>query len=494
MIASRFLAARLPPAIEAKLEILLEKVHYPLAIRSSSMLEDSQMIPFAGLYRTYMIPNNHPDIAIRFRQLTDAIKLVYASIFYQSPREYVKNAELRIEDEKMAVLIQQVIGEPHGDICYPVISGVGQSYNFYPISHMETEQGIVSLALGLGKTIVDGGNVFRFSPAYPEMNPPFSSPGQFMKESQNRFFALNLGNSTMRLNRSELCSYELFDLERAEADGVLDFVASTYSVQDQAIRDSMTETGPRILTFAPILKFHTFPLAELLRDFFQIGYRTFGAHVEIEFAVNLYREKEKKPEFYFLQIRPMVAGKENIELEIEENADIKSIFCQSRLAMGNGLYRGIRDLVYVSPERFDVSETKIIAREIGQLNRTFVEENRPYILVGFGRFGTSDPWLGIPLEWYEMSRARIVIESNREKFHVDPSQGSHFFHNMIALKMGYFHIEKQQDDEFVDWDWLAKQEPRQQTKHVRHVRFEKPFMIQINSRTSRGIIFKPDQA
>ena len=491
-IAARFVSSGLPPAIEEKLMTLLEKVHYPLAVRSSSMLEDSQMIPFAGLYRTYMIPNNHPDIAIRFRQLTDAIKLVYASIFYQSPREYIKNAELRIEDEKMAVLIQQVAGEPHDDIFYPVISGVAQSYNFYPISYMETDQGVVSLALGLGKTIVDGGNVYRFSPVYPEMTPPFSSPDQFLRESQNRFFALNLGNSAMKLDRNELCGYEQFDLERAEADGSLDFIASTYSAQDQSIKDTMTETGPRIVTFAPVLKFHTFPLAELLRDFFQIGYRTFGAHVEIEFAVNLYREKGKKPEFYFLQIRPMVAGRENVDLEIEENHHIEDVFCQSRLAMGNGIYSGIRDLVYVAPDRFDMSKTRDIAREIGILNRTFVEENRPYILIGFGRFGTADPWLGIPLEWYEMSRARLVIESNLDNLRIDPSQGSHFFHNMIALKMGYFHINRRQDGEFVDWDWLKKQKPRNQTEHVRHVRFERPFIARINGRTSRGIILKPD--
>lgn len=484
--ANRFLNARLPAPIEENLRVLLDKTHYPLAIRSSSILEDSQMLPFAGLYRTYMIPNNHPALEVRFKQLSDAIKLVYASVFYQAPREYVKNADLRIEDEKMAIVIQQVVGEAHHDIYYPVISGVAQSYNFYPISHMEPDHGIASLALGLGKTVVDGGKVYRFSPAFPQMNPPFSSPEEFLRDSQNQFYALNLKDKAVNITQDDLCSYKRFDLSRAEQDGTLFFVGSTYSPQDMAIKDTISIAGPRVVTFAHILKYHTFPLADILMKLLNLGKQAFGTHVEIEFAVNMFKGK-RKPQFYFLQIRPMVVGKENIEVEIPDIPP-RATLCLTEHAMGNGIFSDIADLVYVDPKRFDPSRNRQIALEIAHIDSLLARENRKYILIGFGRFGTSDPWLGIPLEWHQMSHARVVVESNLEKFHVEPSQGSHFFHNLISLKMGFFHIRKQGEKEFIRWDFLTNQPILNKTDHVYHVRFERPLVIKIDGRTARGLI------
>lgn len=481
---------------------MIDKINYPLAVRSSSILEDSQMLPFAGLYSTYILPNNHPEPEIRFQQLLDAIRLVYASVFYQSPKQYVKNTDLRIEEEKMAVLIQQLIGESHGDIFYPAISGVAQSYNFYPISYMKPEQGIVSLALGFGKTIVEGEQVYRFSPAYPKMNPPFSSPGEFLKESQAKFYALNLNDSLIHLTADDSCTYETFDLGRAEQDGTLTSVASTYSYDDDLIRDTMCLQGPRVVTFAPILKYELFPLAKLINDFFTLGRQAFSTHVEIEFAINLPKDNTKAIEFYFLQIRPMVVGRELSEVKIDAHTK-NEILCKSRFTMGNGIFTDIYDFIYIDPDRFALNQTEKIAREIGDLNRQLRQESRKCIILGFGRFGTSDPWLGIPLEWSEMSQAKVVIEANSEKLRVDPSLGSHFFHNLISLKMGYFHISRPESSgkadgtgftdeaEFIDWEWLRGIPAFRRTESVKHLRFDKPLVVKIDGRNGNGVILKP---
>jgi len=489
-IAKRFLSAKLPTRIINDLRTLLEKVKYPVAVRSSSLLEDSQSLPFAGLYSTYMLPNNHSHLKVRLRQLCGAVKLVFSSVFFKSPKEYVKNTNFRIEEEKMAVIIQQVVGQISNNRIYPVVSGVAQSYNFYPISHMEPEDGVVELALGLGATIADGGRTFRFSPKYPEMNPPYSSAGEFVQKSQNSFYALDLSHKALKVCRDEKFSLLQLPLTEAEADGTLFFVASTYSGEDNAIRDTISFKGPRVLTFANILKYNVFPLAEILAEILRIGRESFGSHVEVEFAVNLFNDKTKKPEFYLLQIRPMVTGRESVEIAMECIKTEETVV-MSKHSMGNGLFTDMCDLVYVDPDTFDRSKTRQIAHEVETFNKHFNDENKNYILIGFGRWGTTDPWLGIPVEWHQISRARMIIESNIKDFSVEPSLGSHFFHNLTSLGLGYFHIAKTTDKEFILWDWFKSQKPFKKTKYVKHLRFSNPFEVKINARNSAGVILRP---
>jgi len=488
-IAEKFLGSSLPGDIMGKLQTLIRHVTYPLAVRSSSLLEDSQTLPFAGLYSTYMLPNNHPDMQTRLTQLANAVKLVYASVFYKSPKEYVRNANFRIEEEKMAVIIQEIVGQEHHGRLYPVISGVAQSYNFYPISHMEPGDGIVQLALGLGAAVVEGSQTYRFSPRYPQTPPPFSSAHEFLEKSQTYFYALDLSNPDLKISNDEKYSLLKLDLSVAEADGTLFFVGSTFCGEDNVIKDSLSIPGPRLVTFANVLKNNIFPLAGILKEILHVGRYSLGADVEIEFAVNLFKDKERKPEFYMLQIRPMVAGREDAEVAIK-TVDPARVICMSEHCLGNGVIKDIHDIVYVDPGLFNAAKTRLIAEEIGQINRLMREKNRDYILIGFGRWATSDPWLGIPVEWHQISKARVVIESNLDGFNIEPSLGSHFFHNMISLRMGYFHIQRSGKSEFIDWDWLQKQKISASTAHVRQVHLAKALEIRIDARYSRGIIVR----
>lgn len=489
-IDTRFLFSELPPKITAELNILIEKINYPLAVRSSSILEDSQMLPFAGIYSTFILPNNHKDPEIRLKQLLDAIKLVYASVFYQSPKRYVKNSELRIEEEKMAVLIQQLVGELHGDIFYPVISGVAQSYNFYPISYMKPEQGIGSLALGFGRAVVDGEQVYRFSPAYPKMNTNFASPGDFLRKSQNQFYVLNVSNQAIDISSDSGCTYGKYALERAEKDGTLSFVGSTYSKENDTISDTLSILGPRLVSFAPVLKYGLFPLAKIIKDLFMLGKNAFSSEIEIEFAVNIPVNREKEIEFYFLQVRPLVSGRELQEVKVNDYTNNETL-CKSRHTIGNGIFQGICDIIFIDPDLFDLRKTRKIAQEIGELNQLMLNEERNYMLFGFGRLGSSDPWLGIPLTWSQMSQAKVVIETDRDHLQVEPSLGSHFHHNLVSLRMGYFHIGKENESEFVDWAWLKKAPVLKQTEYVKLVRFEEPIKMIIDGHSCNGVILKP---
>ncbi len=491
LIASRFLQSDFPEEIIQDLEKVLERSHFPLAVRSSSILEDSQSLPFAGLYHTYMLPNNHPDQQVRLKQLMDAIRLVYASVFFQSPREYVKHTDYRIEEEKMAVIIEQLIGRPFGDIYYPVLSGVAQSFNFYPISSMEPEEGIVHLALGLGKIIVEGEQIYRFSPRYPRANPPYSSAYEIYRNSQNRFYALDLSRPDVQVKPNEDFSLRKLPISRAEKDGTLFFVGSTYSPENGTIKDTLNISGPRVITFANILKYRIFPLAEILTDLLEMGKKAFGTHVEIEFAANLYRERNRTPEFYLLQIRPLVTENEETVF-LEEDIPRERFLCKSEFAIGNGIYHDLYDLIYVDPDAFDIARSQQIARELEKLNETLRREHRHYILIGFGRWGTSDPWLGIPVEWHQVSQARVIIETTLGRFKVDPSHGSHFFHNLISLRLGYFFVKNQQKEEFIDWEWLKQQKPTQRTQFLRHVRFAQPLLVKVHGKSTRGVILKPE--
>ncbi len=490
LIARRFLQGEFPEEILTDLEKVLQRSHFPIAVRSSSILEDSQLLPFAGLYHTYMLPNNHPDKAVRLKQLLDAIRLVYASVFFQSPREYVKHTDYRIEEEKMAVIIEQLIGRDFGDIYYPILSGVAQSFNFYPISNMEPEEGIVHLALGLGKIIVEGEQIYRFSPRYPRMNPPYGSAFEIYQNSQTQFYALDLSHPNLQVQPNEDFSLRKLPISRAEKDGTLFFVGSTYSPEDGTIKDTLNIPGPRVITFANILKYEIFPLADILVDLLEMGKKAFGTHVEIEFAANLYREKNRQPEFYLLQIRPLVTENEETVF-LEEDVPEEHFLCRSNFAIGNGIYHELYDLVYVDPDTFDISKSQQIARELEKINEKLRREQRHYILLGFGRWGTSDPWLGIPVEWHQVSQAKVIIESTLQNFNVDPSHGSHFFHNLISLRLGYFFIKNHKKEEFIDWEWLKRQKPMEQTRYLKHVRFARPLLVKVHGKSSRGVILKP---
>ncbi|MBK5245989.1 MAG: phosphoenolpyruvate synthase [Peptostreptococcaceae bacterium] len=491
-IASKFMEAKLPPIILDNLNVLINEINYPIAVRSSSILEDSQVLPFAGIYKTYMLPNNNEDSEVRLKQLKDAVKLVYASVFFQSPKTYAQNADIRIEEGTMSVLIQELVGEKHGDLFYPAISGVAQTYNYYPYSYMEPEQGIVSLALGLGKAIVDGEKVFTFSPAYPKMNPPFASPAEFMENTQSSFFTLDLSGSSKQLTIDDECTYRRIGFERAEKDKTLQLVASTYSAADSLIIESFSAKGPKLVNFAGILKHNSFPFVDIINDLFEISKNAFGTDVEIELAVNIPVDGKSKPEFYFLQIRPMVVGRESNEVKIG-NYNSEDLICSSIKTMGNGSYKDIYDIIYIDPDNFDISKSNTIASEIGELNKFLKEEGRNCILMGFGRIGTSDSWLGIPLAWWQMSQAKIVVEADFGDPIVEPSLGSHFYHNLTSLKMGYFHIGgKKPEEEYINWSNLQSAQLVKETEYVKLVRYKNPLVIKIEGQSSKGVILTQD--
>ena len=477
----------LPSSIQENLRILTQFIKCPMAVRSSSILEDSRVLPFAGIYKTYVVPNSHEDPEIRRRQLADAVKLVYASVFYAAPVQYARNADIRIEEERMAVLIQELVGETYGDHYYPAISGVAQSYNFYPYEPMKPEEGTISLALGLGKSIVEGERVYRYSPAHPRMNPLVSSPSEYLQKSQNHFYAVNLRTSAdIQLCSDDNYSYERLPISQAEQENSLEYVASTYSREDDCIYDGVNRPGPKILTFAPILKYDRLPLTSIVKDFLQLGKMAFNANVEIEFAMNIPKDKTKPKEFYFLQIRPMVVGREALQVQID---DAESAWCFSRRTIGNGSFQDLRDIILVDPETFQLQDSESIAREIGELNNRLIRDGRRCILIGFGRIGTSDRWLGIPLNWAQMSQAQVVVEADRKDLRPEPSLGSHFFHNLTATNMGYFHVPYNNEAEGrLDWEWLLGQPTIERTKHVKLIRREKPFEVKVDGRNFTGII------
>ncbi|MHC1718669.1 MAG: DUF5752 family protein [Acidaminococcaceae bacterium] len=487
-IAKKFVESELPEEIKDNLRVLTLYIKCPLAVRSSSILEDSRILPFAGIYKTYVVPNSNDNNEVCFKQLSDAVKLVYASVFYEAPVRYAQNADIRIEEEKMAVLIQELVGEYYGEHFYPAISGVAQSYNFYPYYPMKPEDGTVSLALGFGKTIVEGERTFRFSPAYPKLNPLVSSPQEQMSKAQNLFYSVNLKKTAnLTLQADEGYVYEKMPVSQAYKDGALEYTGSTYSAENDCIYDNVNHTGLKVLTFASILKYGRLPLTQIIQELMLMGKKAFGSDVEIEFAVNIPKDKNKPAEFNFLQIRPIVIGREAHQVNLEETADT---WCFSQRTIGNGYYDDIKDIIYVDPEKFDIKDSMQIAREIGALNKMLAQEGRRCILIGFGRIGTADRWLGIPLTWEQMSQSSIIVEVERRELRPEPSLGSHFFHNLTATGMGYFHVPVAGEQGTMDWQWLVSQPVLEQTKYVKLIRREEPFKVKIDGRNFQGVIYK----
>jgi CheY-like chemotaxis protein len=491
-IERRFLAASLPLSLRHDLLAFLAEVRYPLAVRSSSLLEDSQYLPFTGVYETFMLANQQRGLDMRLESLLEAIKRVYASTFSQHAKAYVRATPYRLEEEKMAVILQQVVGTVHGQRFYPDFSGVVRSRNFYPVPPMRFADGIAAVALGLGRAVVNGGKCLAFCPRYPRNLVQFSSVEDILANSQSEFWALELDHTARPGNDPVADLREVrFGLDAAQLDGTLHLLGSTYSPDDHAVYDGLSRPGIRIVSFASILKHSVFPLASILEQLMKIGEDALGRPVEIEFAGRLPRYPDEATEFGFLQIRPLVLPREGEELRVEE-VDPARLTCQSSQVLGHGRIADLYDAVVVDFHRFERARSQEVAKAVAHFNAKLGDQCAPYLLIGVGRWGSNDPWLGIPVAWDEISGARVVVEAGLRDLRVTPSQGSHFFQNLTAFQVGYFTVNPDAGEGFVDWDWLALQPAVEEQGCVRHLRFSSPLLVIMNGKTSQGMIFKPE--
>lgn len=490
-IAFAFQKANLPFEILGDLRALISQVHSPLAIRSSSMLEDAMYEPFAGIYATKMTPNNQHDSDTRFHKLLESIKFVYASTYFKAAKNYIRVTRHSVEDEKMAVIIQEVVGLRHADRFYPELSGVARSYNFYPTGRAKPEEGVVNLALGLGKTIVDGGKSWSFSPAYPKINPPYGSVGEMLKQTQNEFWAVNMGTPPAYNPVRETEYMVVENLKTAESDNTLRHITSTLDIHSDRISIGTGSQGPRILTFAPLLLLNDVPLNGILRSLLTLCENTLKAPVEIEFAMTFSKGKLSAGphHFGFLQVRPMVVSNEEMQIERNELTG-SNVLISSENVLGNGSIDSISDIVFIKPDSFEAKNTPYIAIELERFNKKLVSEKRPYLLIGFGRWGSSDPWLGIPVDWSQVSGAKTIIEAAMENMNVELSQGSHFFHNLTSFSVCYFSIPFSGDHQ-IDWDWLKDQIPEEETEFICHVKLNFPLKIRVDGKNGWGVIYKP---
>ncbi len=492
-IANLFIKASLPDKIVGDLRDFIRHVKVPLAVRSSSLLEDSLYQPFAGIYATKMLPNDQVGDDIRFLNLVNAIKFVYASTFFRQAKSYIGNTPHRVEDEKMAVVIQPVVGRAHGESFYPDFSGVARSYNYYPVGQAKPEDGVVNVALGLGKTIVDGGVSLRFTPAFAGILPQFNSIKEMFQFSQRDFYAIAMRRQDSIAFLEEDQYLVKYGLEKAEKDGVLEYLASTYSRENDAVYDGISFSGPRIINFAHILKNGIFPLAGIISDLLRLSCEAMNCAVEAEFAVTLDSQNVFPAQFSLLQVRPLVVQDELVKVELDEQLR-GSAFCYSDRVLGNGVIRIVRDIVFVKPASFDASRSPQIAGEVDQLNARLRSADTPYMLIGPGRWGSTDPWLGIPVKWSQISGVKVVVEACQPNMNVDPSQGSHFFQNMTSLRIGYFTVPMDRAHGFIDWEWLHALPAATETEHLKHVHLEEPLTVMIDGRKSQGVILKPGAA
>jgi hypothetical protein len=451
-------------------------------------MEDALHQPFAGVYGTKMIPNNQPSADVRFQKLTEAIKFVYASTFFKRAQNYLKAINQDSVKEKMAVIIQEIVGSRFNDRFYPVISGVARSYNFYRSGKAKPEDGVVSLALGLGKTIVDGGMVWTYSPAYPAAVLPFTVQN-LLKQTQTKFWAVNMGKPPEYdpIAETEYLTHAL--LSDADYDNTLRHIASTYDSTSDRIVPGVGRNGPRIINFAPILVENQLPVNELICSLLKACDTAANAPVEIEFAVQFQAPHlDSRPAFGFLQVRPMVVSRESIDIQPSELTG-SNVLLVSENVMGNGIRNNIADIVYVRPDHFDTMKTKVIAEELGEINLNLLSHKRPYLLIGFGRWGSSEPTLGIPVDWGDISGAKAIVETALPSFMVEASQGSHFFHNISSFRVFYFSLLRSEQNN-LDWTWLNEQSVKTETNFVRHVELKSPLLMKVDGRTGKGVILK----
>ncbi|MDR0505648.1 MAG: phosphoenolpyruvate synthase [Dysgonamonadaceae bacterium] len=493
-ILGYFLKAKLPEPLFEDLIAFFEVVKTPIAVRSSSLLEDSHYQPFAGIYNTYMIPKID-DRQEMLEKVGNAIKGVYASVFFKDSKSYMAATQNLIDQEKMAIVLQEVVGQTHGNRCYPTLSGVARSLNFYPIGDEKPEDGIANIALGLGKYIVDGGVTLRFSPLHPQSIMQTSSLEFALKETQKKFYALNLQSlSAEQFSTDDAYNLLKLPVKDADKDGALQYISSTYNSADQILMDGYYPGQDRkVITFSGILQHDVFPLANILNYVLKLGQEEMGRPVEIEFAVNLKKiKKEISGVFYLLQIRPIVDCKEIIEEDLTLT-EKENILLYSLHALGHGICNDVLDVIYVKTGEYDAANNPAIACEIEKLNKRMIEEEKNYILVGPGRWGSSDPWLGIPVRWSHISNARVIIESGLENYRIEPSQGTHFFQNLTSFGVGYFTINPYiEGDGIFDEEFLNTQPAVDETEFIRHVRFAQPAIIKIDGKKNIGIVLKPE--
>lgn len=489
-IAHVFQKADLPTEILGDLRALINQVHTPLAIRSSSILEDAMYEPFAGIYATKMIPNNQHSPDIRFRKLLEAIKFVYASTYFKAAKNYIKATKHSIENEKMAVIIQEVVGKRFNNRFYPEISGVARSYNYYAINRAKPEDGVVNLALGLGKTIVDSGLSWTYSPALPKISPPFGSINEMLKQTQTGFWGVNMGQAPAYDPIAESEYLLKLNIADAEEDGTLRFTASTLDVQSGRINPGIGRKGPRIINFSMLLVFNEIPLNDLIKSLLSTCEEVLNAPVEIEFAMTFSERKQSLSphKFGFLQVRPMVISEEKVEITNEEMTDEKLLIASENV-LGNGSNNLIQDVIYIKPENFEAKFSPKIANELENINKKLLIAKSPYLLIGFGRWGSSDPWLGIPVDWGQVSGAKVIVEATQANINVELSQGSHFFHNLTSFKVSYFSVPYAGKYK-IDWNWLNEQYVIEETNFIRHVKLYLPLKIKIDGRNGRGVIIK----
>ncbi|MBS7343626.1 phosphoenolpyruvate synthase [Parabacteroides sp. AGMB00274] len=490
-ILKYFLRASLPSRLIEDLMAFSEVVKGPIAIRSSSLLEDSHYQPFAGIYSTYMIPKQEDKYEM-LRSLSDAIKAVYASVFYQDSKAYMTATSNLIDQEKMAIVLQEVVGTQYGDHYYPTISGVARSLNFYPIGNEKAEDGIANIALGLGKYIVDGGLTLRFSPRHPHNILQMSSTDFALRETQTRFYALDLNpeNIVDKFSVDDAFNLKKLTLKEADADGSLKFITSTYDPYDMIIRDGYYPGGRKILSFVNVLQHDVFPLASTLDQLLQIGQKEMGRPVEIEFAINMNKQDPRIATFYLLQIRPIVDNKEvmNEDLSVIQQEDT---ILSSTSVLGHGIINDVQDVIYVKTGAFNAANNQLIAYDIEKMNRKFTGTETNYVLVGPGRWGSSDPWLGIPVKWPHISNAKVIVECGLENYRVDPSQGTHFFQNLTSFGVGYFTINPFKGEGWFDEDYLNQLPAVEETEYLRHVRLHAPIVIKMDGKRSLGVVMKP---
>jgi len=485
-IRSHFLESQFDEKTRQRLMDFVAKADKPLAVRSSGLFEDSLLQPFSGVYETYLIPNNHEDLEVRFAQLETAIKLVYASIFTESAQAYFDAVKYKIEEEKMAVIIQEVVGHNYNNKYYPSVSGVAHSFNYYPVSYMKPEDGFSVAAVGLGMYVVDGENAFRFCPNYPEINA--TSVVDQVRDTQKTFYALDLTNPDIDLvGKGENASIKKYKISEAEADGILEHLASTYDSENDRLVPGVGQKGLRVIDFANLLKYDFLPFANTLQILLKLFREAMGTPVEIEYAIDMQPAENGLPTFFLLQMKPLIRAEEQVEIDLKDVEDEK-IFMYAEHGMGNGIIENIRDVVYVDPEKFDNLKTKQMAQEIGEINRWFERNNKEYILIGPGRWGSRDPFTGIPVYWANISKARIIVEMGLPNFQIDASLGSHFFHNVTSMNVGYFSVPYNQPHAKMKMEALKQQKIISETEFVKHVEFNKPLTILMNGRERKALV------
>ena len=501
-ISSRFLSGRLADKLRSDLTFIAHQIPGPLAVRSSSLLEDSLHQPMAGIYSTLMVPNQARDPEQRLHELCNAIKLVYASAFYRNAKSYLASTGNRIEEEKMAVIVQSLVGQRHAERYYPHFAGVAQSHNFYPIGPQKPEDGIAHVALGLGRLIVDGGLALSFSPRHPQVLGQAGTLKMLLDSTQRGFYALDMDSECCLPHADLLSNVRFYGLEKAEEDGTLLAVGSVYSPEDQTIRDDLRLPGPRVITFNNILRHGAIPLADAIETLLDIAQRGLGCPVEIEFACDIgswgrgtgARRVQQDPVLYLLQVRPFLSRTTHKEVaHLDYRAD--QVLCHSLRSLGHGIEESILDVIYVRRDTWDAAANKQIAHEIGELNKALIEEGRFYLLIGPGRWGTADPWLGVPVQWSQISNVRAMVEASPKGYDVEPSQGTHFFQNISSLRVAYLTLPPGADDtssdEFLDWGWLDSRPAHRETHYLRQIRLDAPLTVALDGRDREGVVLKP---